>query len=236
MTVSFACGYSQPFRFRTAQNCGKNEFGVNRHIVYAMRSSGLGYSAIERFTSFKNMPRSRNNYDKITRQWTEAEQSMQDATKEICIPNGDGNVIADTVVTNDGVWQQKGHSSFNGLVATFSVGKGKILDAEVMSRLCKFCKQYEKIRLLHPIVYDLWKAPHKCSCNYTGSAPNMELVGTLNIFGRSVVKNKLRYTDFYGRSDSKSYKVMNIFAVVLKCKSLSVTETFRNVWVIVFGN
>ena len=32
-------------------------FDVNRHIVYAMRSSGLGYSGIERFTSFINMPR-----------------------------------------------------------------------------------------------------------------------------------------------------------------------------------
>ena len=72
-----------------------------------MRSCGLGYSGIERFTSFMNMPRpmTRNNFDKITRHCKEASkvvsgQSMQDASKEIRIENGDENAIADT--TNDG--------------------------------------------------------------------------------------------------------------------------------------
>ena len=134
LMVSCSCGYSQPFRLTTSQNCGKNEFDVNCHIAYAMRSSGLGYSGIERFISFMNMPRSvtRNNYDRITRQCKEAEQSMQDATRETRIENGDENVIADTVVTNDGVWQRRGHSLLDGLVVAISVEKGKILDAEVM--------------------------------------------------------------------------------------------------------
>ena len=37
---------------------------------------------------------------------------------------------------------------------------------------------------------------------------NMERVRTLNIFERSVVKYKLRYTDFYGDGESKSHKVI----------------------------
>ena len=50
-------------------------------------------------------PMTRNNFDKITRHCKEAskvvsEQSMQDASKEIRIENGDENAIADT--TNDG--------------------------------------------------------------------------------------------------------------------------------------
>ena len=50
-------------------------------------------------------PMARNNFDKITRHCKDAskvvsEQSMQDASKEIRIENGDENAIADT--TNDG--------------------------------------------------------------------------------------------------------------------------------------
>ena len=77
-----------------------------------------------------------------------------------------------------------------------------------MSRKFKSWEQYEKIRLFHHIVYDSWKASHKLSCNYTGLATNMERVRTLNIFERSVVKYKLRYTDFYGDGESKSHKVI----------------------------
>lgn len=36
----------------------------------------------------------------------------------------------------------------------------------------------------------------------------MEAVGTLNIFQRSVVKNKPRYTDLYRDVHSKSHKVI----------------------------
>ena len=95
-----------------------------------------------------------------------------------------------------------------GLVATISVETGKILDAEVISIKCKSCEQYEKIHLLKYIFYDLRKAFRKCSLDYTGLAPNIEPVEALNIFERSVVKNKQRYTDFYGDGDSKKHKVI----------------------------
>ena len=49
--VSCAYGYSQPFRFITSLNCGKNKFDENRHIVYPMRSSVLVCIGIESFTS-----------------------------------------------------------------------------------------------------------------------------------------------------------------------------------------
>ena len=63
---------------------------------------------------------------------------------------------------------------------------------KVMSRKCKSCEQNKKIESTHPIVYESWKASHKCSCNYQGSAPSMEPTGTLKIFERSIEKSKLR--------------------------------------------
>ena len=134
-----------------------------------------------------------------------AEQGMQDAAKEICTKYGDENAAADTGVTNDGALQWRGHASMIGFVVRISVETGKILDA----RKCKSCEQYEIfVYLLHFVSYDPWKASHHWGCNYAGTAPNMEAVGTLNIFHRSVVKNKLRYTDLYGDVHSKSHKVI----------------------------
>ena len=61
---------------------------------------------------------------------------------------------------------------------------------------------------MHPNAYDSWKASHKYGCNYAGAAPNMEPVRALNIFERSVVKKKLRYTDLYRDVHSKSHKII----------------------------
>ena len=36
--------------------------------------------------------------------------------------------------------------------------------------------------------YEDWKVPHKCGLNYKLSAPNMEKVGLLRIFKRSIEK------------------------------------------------
>ena len=48
--------------------------------------------------------------------------------------------------------------------------------------------------------------------NYKGSAPNMEKAGAVSIFQRSIEKNGLRYTTFYGDGDSKSFNaVENIY-------------------------
>ena len=61
----------------------------------------------------------------------------------------------------------------------------------------------QSVKKTKPIHYEIWKANHKCSLNYKGSSPNMEKVGAVNIFERSVTKYGLRYTDFYGDGDSK---------------------------------
>ena len=49
------------------------------------------------------------------------------------------------------------------------------------------------------------KESHTCGSNYSGSAPNMEATGAKRIFERSKQKNILRYSEFYGDGDSKSF-------------------------------
>ena len=42
-----------------------------------------------------------------------------------------------------------------------------------------------------------------CKINHIGSAGNTEPEGAKRIWERSIRKNKLRYTEFYGDGDSK---------------------------------
>ena len=48
----------------------------------------------------------------------------------------------------------------------------------------------------------------KCQTNYEGSALAMELGGATRIFKRA--KDKLRYTEFYGDGDSKSFAAVKV--------------------------
>jgi len=54
--------------------------------------------------------------------------------------------------------------------------------------------------------YLRWKADHNTyKANFKRSAPAMEPEGTHRIFQRSVETHKLRYPEFYGDGDSKSF-------------------------------
>ena len=55
------------------------------------------------------------------------------------------------------------------------------------------------------------KKEHKCSINHEDSAPKMEQSGVEGIFARSITKNKLRYTEYYGDGDTKSFSAVKDF-------------------------
>ena len=51
-----------------------------------------------------------------------------------------------------------------------------------------------------------------CNINYIGSASNMESTGALSIFKRSLENYGLRYLNYYGDGDSKSFQsVENVY-------------------------
>ena len=82
---------------------------------------------------------------------------------------------------------------------------GKVLDVEALSQGCKQCERHEHLDKTS-LEYQTWKTDHtKCKANFQGSAPAMEPEGTDRIFRRSVELHNLRYNEFYGDGDSKSY-------------------------------
>ena len=80
-----------------------------------------------------------------------------------------------------------------------------ILYVEGLSQGCKKCECHEHLDKTS-LEYQTWKADHTtCKANFHGSAPAMEPEGAERIFQRSVELHNLRYTEFYGDGDSKSY-------------------------------
>ncbi|GBN16338.1 hypothetical protein AVEN_75454-1 [Araneus ventricosus] len=52
---------------------------------------------------------------------------------------GNGDEIIHFTVSVDGTWQRRGYSYLNGGVSAIYVDNGKILDIEIMLKICRFC-------------------------------------------------------------------------------------------------
>ena len=110
-------------------------------------------------------------------------------------------------ISCDRTWQKRGFTSVNGTVVIISTDTGKVLDVEVMSRYCNACVMQEKLKLKGPVKYEQYKykLSHECGINHRGSAPAMEKDVAVNIFNRSINKNKMRHINLYGDGDTKSF-------------------------------
>ena len=211
--LSIVCLCEWRHEFWSAEKTINGGFEINNRLVYAFRSIGQGFCGLERFHTLVNLPPSltRNNYNIILKKVCKvtrgvAEQTMKGAativhSKALKDETGIGNVP----VSCDGSWQRRGYSSLNGLFAVISVETGKVLDIETLCKYCKACVTNEKLKISDPEKYEHLKASHICKSKYSGSSPNMETVGAKRVFSRSIDKNKLRYTEFYGDGDSKSF-------------------------------
>ena len=150
------------------------------------------------------------NYDKTVSRVkkvvkTVAEETMDDAVKEIHESAASADDIVNTSVSGDGTWQRKGFSSFNGVFAAISIESGKALDVEPMSCYCKGCSLKKDLKVKNPTAYAEWKNADICRYNCKGSAGGMEAEGAKRVFERSIKKHKLRYVEFLGDRDTKSY-------------------------------
>ena len=91
--IKCTCGYYRSeFSSPTITKSGKglNAFDVNTRSVYAMRSCGLGYNALQKFCGLINLPPpvSKKNYQKLSHKIqdtakTVAEASMSAAIEEV---------------------------------------------------------------------------------------------------------------------------------------------------------
>ncbi|GFW55458.1 uncharacterized protein TNCV_118421 [Trichonephila clavipes] len=115
---------------------------------------------------------------------------MQIAAKEAKYVSGH----SDIPVAIDGTWQKHGSTSLNGVVIATSFYTDKVLDASILSRICKCLNKMHN---------------ENCKANHFGNSGSMEVSGAIQIFQRSESLHTLRYTKFLGDGDSRTYKEVN---------------------------
>ena len=203
------CKYSNDFCTSVQNSEGNKAFDINKRAVYTMRALGHGHAGLEKFTAMMDMPKpmASTTYDKLVKTIasavkTVAENTMSEAAEEI---RQKETTTVDTGVSCDGSWQRRGYSSLNGVFTAISLVNGKVLDVESMSRSCKGCVLKKELLKTDPTAYAQWRNSHVCKFNYKGSAGGMEVEEAKRVINRSVEKYNLRYVEFLGDGDSKSF-------------------------------
>ena len=185
-------------------------YQINRRAFCSIRKIGGGYQSLRKFLCLMNHPppMTEKNYRKTTKVFCDkikgvAETLTQEASVELHGTTPPDQIV-DVGITIDGTWQKRGFTSMNGSVAAISIDTGRIIDVEVMSRYCHGCVNLRGIKCRESDLYKSLKK-HKCTINHEGSAPKMELDGVIKFFERSTSKHNLRYANYYGDGDTKSY-------------------------------
>ncbi|GFT07310.1 uncharacterized protein TNCV_1417131 [Trichonephila clavipes] len=174
-----------------------------------MRYIGQGLSSLETFCFRMCLPNpvSQKAYDRINAKIADiseefANASMKKAAAEEKIIDGTVNSV---VVSGDGTWKTRGHTSLIGVCAMIGADCGKVLDMEVVSSYCKGCDS-DKGPKFGP-KYSAFLAKHQIFCrkDHSGSAGGMEVCGMQKIFFRSAQKHGLKYQRYIGDGDSKTF-------------------------------
>lgn len=190
----------------------KNTYEVNRRAVYAMRSIGQGLNSLQKFCGIMNMPAlSKNTYNLINKQILRAtkeaakESMIQASREEVELTNKDPKT--DIIVSGDGTWMRRGHTSLHGVCTVVGAHTQKIIDVEVLSSFCHGCSSKKGPK--SGTEYENWLEQHrnsgKCKRNHFGSAGNMEVEGMKQIFNRSEEFHGVRYTKYIGDGDTATF-------------------------------
>lgn len=207
----FECGCQNKVSFFTSKKCHK-VYEVNRRFPLAVFAIGRHQAQGKRLLGNMNIPCSLNNttwanHKKQICKATEAvaSQSKVQAAQEVRVAAGGDDVT----VSGDGTYQRRGFQSKNGVVTMLSVNgrNSKVIDTEVLSNHCDSCKKQEKKKQGQEL--EQWRVVHEgrgeCMKNHDGSAAAMEPAGAEAIFRRSEELHGLRYVNFLGDGDSKTY-------------------------------
>lgn len=210
-------------RASTSQEIGPYKISTsNIRIVASSRNCGIGYDKLVKFCAGLDMPQPIHlkTYQKIARKvHTSAmiaqEECYRDAAKAVrnyymsCDNTLTEDSIIPIVVSYDGTWHKRGHSSHYGVGVVIELNTGLVLDTEVLSNICHACNTQTPKR--SDATYQNWCDKHKkvCQKNYEGSAPSMEVGAAKSIFSRSEELHKLKYLIVLCDGDAKTINTLN---------------------------
>ena len=215
--ISVECENCKPRYISSCQTIGKS-YKINRRFIFVMRILGLGLAGCNKFCGLMDLNSSflnQSTYDFYVGKIYEciktvAEALFTSAAKEekklTCAENGIEDTT-DVAVSGDGTWKKRGYSSLFGVCTLIGHYSGKVLDIFVKSSYCKLCEVWEK--KLNTAEFEQWQEEHleknECTANHQGPAGNMEVSSIVAMFQCSLEKLGLRYSNYIGDGDSKTY-------------------------------
>ena len=212
LSASYIFFYTTYTSNRVSKNnkSGPDPFDGNARSVIVFREIGKGHTAMETFFGYMNCvpqlayPTYREMNKDIALCYSNvATDSMLQAAQEI--KGDDEEPICDIAVSCDGTWQKRGYSSLNGIVTIVNVERGKAIDYNVLTKKCAQCTAWESRRGTDAFEEFMSTHENECEINHEGSAGAMEVKGVVTCFSSSVEKYNLRYTQYLGDGDTKSF-------------------------------
>ncbi|XP_063986122.1 uncharacterized protein LOC135167084 isoform X2 [Diachasmimorpha longicaudata] len=211
------CERCKPKYILSCQQIGRM-YELNRRFIFVMRVLGLGLAGCKKFCGLMDISSSflnQSTYDFYINKIHEcitivAEKLFSSAATEEKQMTSLTNNIEDTTdvtVSGDGTWKKRGFASLYGVSSLIGYQTGKVLDVIVKSSYCKLCESWKK--KLDTAEFEEWKEEHietdQCAANHTGASGNMEVSSIIEMFKRSIVKHGVRYVNYIGDGDSKTY-------------------------------
>ena len=190
-------------------------YEINRRLTFAMRMLGIGLSGIKKFCGLMDLPSpvTQSSYDKIVDHIHDAykkasefffrkavKEEKQKAAEKMKVDD-----CTDLIVSGDGTWRKRGFTSLYGIASLIGIYSGKVLDIITKSLFCKGCSLWQGKE--DTTEYAEWYSEHEknCSCNHEGSSGKMEVDAVIEMFQRSVDQYGVRYTNYVGDGDSKTF-------------------------------
>lgn len=111
-------------------------------------------------------------------------------------------------VSGDGSWKKRGFTSLFSVTTIIGYYSGKIIDLVVKSGYCQACVYWKQKEGTDE--YIEWYEQHEdeCFANHSGLAGKMEVDAIKEMFSRSEEKFEVKYTNYIGDGDSKTYKTI----------------------------
>ena len=160
-------------------------------------------------------------------------QAVKEEKEEIKKDNSTSN-DTELTVSGDGTWRKRGFTSLFGVAVLIAHFTGKVVDFIVKSSVCSMCAYWCKY--MDSEQYEEWKTKHEenCKANHEGSSGKMEVDAIRELFARSTEKHKVKYMNYIGDGDSKTYTgIINSKPYGEKCEIVkrvrrSCSKTYRN--------
>ncbi|CAN7950323.1 unnamed protein product [Ixodes hexagonus] len=198
---------------------GGRVFEANLRSMQAIKSIGKGSTALTDFWSIMNVCH-RGLHQKTFQKHLKAEfrpagdtasaSVFSDAVEAVRKVYAEMNpsFTKNVTVVYDGTWMTRGHTSHIGVGTVIEFYTGLVIDSIVLSNRCHGCsvgpKEGDK-------KYSEWKKSHESECqkNTNVNSGRMEVEAALLLFGRSLAKNDLRYTNIVCDGDSRTFLALS---------------------------